>query len=573
MIRMLCLSTATAALLAFLAGAAPIDGLRFAGDDFTARLPWFYHGLPFEKPVKHDIYSFEVNGLELPPGSYSVAIVPKRPRSELAVGFDGRTFQNRPVHEGRAELANVAIRNRMLSFYVKADARAGTGPLESVWVYPSCSAFADVKNSAGRFAEYRRNIRAHQREILQKNNWSEFWAILNRKGFGKRQLREMFEQIVDWCKRRQVLDPNDLHYGAIYSQEDKYDFRDAAAAAVCFTYAWRDSGEEDYRRRALLARNYVYKGQHMDDPANKDRYGGFSQMVHGAWGSGMQRLRPDGKLPGVTGVETCICINLLVKTFELGLKPSPDDLRHLRAAGNWVLGSEFQPGSFRHHEGSTRDCQASNALAVMGLLRAYYALEAHGRKPPDEWLDAARRGLRHYLEGQEAIGCFPYNFAGIGRGQCFSEGNLPDHGMGFYHFMVACDTPAARAMPGVEDAMKRIARWWLVMSRVDRRAPMPTIDLDDREARGTLEFSAFTWCRFMAAASLIRIAERTDEKEPWRQLALRYMEHVRTKLWNVTDPDKAPVRRATRPDMTLCSWIQTAEWDGVLLREIEARLP
>jgi len=99
-----------------------------------------------------------------------------------------------------------------------------------------------------------------------------------------------------------------------------------------------------------------------------------------------------------------------------------------------------------------------------------------------------------------------------------------------------------------------------------------TIDLDDRGTAGALKVSAFTWCRFMAAASLARIAEATDEKELWRQLALRYMEHVRLKLWNTTDTEKAPVRRATRDDMTLCSWIQTAEWDGVLLREIEERL-
>ena len=111
------------------------------------------------------------------------------------------------------------------------------------------------------------------------------------------------------------------------------------------------------------------------------------------------------------------------------------------------------------------------------------------------------------------------------------------------------------------------------MSRIDRRGPFPTIDLDDRRAAGDLKFSAFTWCRFMAAASLMRIAASSGEQAPWRQLALRYMEHVHTKLWNRTDAATAPVKRATRDDMTLCSWIQAAEWDGVLLREIEEGLP
>jgi len=381
----------------------------------------------------------------------------------------------------------------------------------------------------------------------------------------------MFNDIVAWCKRRQVLDPGDIHCGAIYSEEDKYDFRDAAAAAVCFAHAWRDTGDDDYRRRALLARRYVYKGQHVADRRNKARYGGFCHMVHGKWGRGMQRL--GGKLGGAVGVETAIIVNLLVRTFELGLEPSRLDIERLRAAATWMANNEFAPGVFRHHEGSTADCQNSNVLGAMALSRAYYALEKLGEKPPRQWLEAARRGMLHYIEGQEAIGCWPYIFATIGRGQAFSEQNIPDQGMGVYHFLVACETPAFRDLPGIEDALERAARWWLCMSRVDRGGPTPTIDLDDRRASGTLKFSAFTWCRFMAAASLVRIAELTGEKEPWRQLALRYMEHVHTKLWNTSNRAKAPVHRATRPAMTLCSWIQAAEWDGVLLREMEERLP
>ena len=77
----------------------------------------------------------------------------------------------------------------------------------------------------------------------------------------------------------------------------------------------------------------------------------------------------------------------------------------------------------------------------------------------------------------------------------------------------------------------------------------------------------------MAAASLMRIAELSGEKEPWQQLALRYMEHVDIKLRNRSDPEKAPFKRATTDEMTLCSWIQAVEWAGVLLREMEERLP
>jgi hypothetical protein len=259
--------------------------------------------------------------------------------------------------------------------------------------------------------------------------------------------------------------------------------------------------------------------------------------------------------------------------IELGLEPSPDDLEHIRAAALWMVNNEYSPGSFRHHAGTSRDCQASNAQGVETIVRAYHALETQGAKPPQSWLDAARRGMAHYVEGQEAIGSWPYTFATIGRGQAFTQGNLPDQGMGGYHFLVACDTRTFREFPGTEEAMRRAARWWLCTSRLDTGGPFPTIDLDDREARGTLKFAKFTWCRFMAAASLMRIAELTGERDPWQQLAMRYMEHVDSKLRNRTDPEKGPFQRATTDDMTLCSWIQAAEWSGVLLREMEERLP
>jgi hypothetical protein len=62
------------------------------------------------------------------------------------------------------------------------------------------------------------------------------------------------------------------------------------------------------------------------------------------------------------------------------------------------------------------------------------------------------------------------------------------------------------------------------------------VDLQYRRDGGGLLFSSFTWCRFMAAASLLRISRLTDEPEPWRALALRLMEHVRAKLWNERRP-------------------------------------
>ncbi len=486
---------------------------RLAAADFTAQLPWFYHNLPFDRWQQHDIYSLEVNGWDLPPGQYTVALLPHGKPTSLAVGFDGIRFQQVPVRDGRAQLAPLRIDNRMLSLYLKTPGAPQGGPLESVLVYPAADDASSASSSAVPFAGYRRDIRLQEREILGQDSWGEFYALLRRDSFGKRELRAMFNDVLDWCRRRQVLEPGNPHYGAIYSEEDKYDFRDAAAAAVCFAYAWRDTRDEQWRRRALAARAYVYRGQHVDDPANPDQYGALCQMV-----PPFRRL--GDKLPAVNGVETCIAINLLVKTFELGLEPSDEDLRRLRLAAQWVAASEFQPGTFRHHEGTTWDCQNSNSLAAMALARAYQALNRRGHHPPESWLDAARRGMRHWVEGQEAIGCWPYRFAMIGRGQAFHERNLPDQGMGAYHFLVACGERPFPGEPNIQDRMRRAARWWLCTSRIDRRAPLPTIDLDDRKTGGALKFSAFTWCRFMAAASLMRLPSQAATRPsgntwPW----------------------------------------------------------
>jgi len=233
-----------------------------------------------------------------------------------------------------------------------------------------------------------------------------------------------------------------------------------------------------------------------------------------------------------------------------------------------VARSELRPGVFAHHEGAEHDCQNSNALGAMALSRAHEALTRDGRQAPDEWLGAARRGMAHFIEGQEAIGVWPYVFATIGRGQAFHWQNLPDQGMGCYHFLVGCATEGLRGAFDVAEILKRAARWYLCMCRIDESGPRPTIDLDYQREGGGLLFSSFTWCRFMAAACLARIASVTGEREPWRHLALRLMEHVREKLWNTTDPDRPPVVRSARPDIELHSWIAAAEWEAVLVRDI-----
>lgn len=541
--------------------------LRLCADDFVARLPWFYHGLPLDPPVEHDIFSFEVNGLEVAPGRYAVTLVLDGPCECLEVSRSGEHFEPVPAHGALVPLPPFDLTRRMLSFLVRSGEPGRPCPLREVWVHPLGASFAALRELP-LFQGYVRDIGAAESEALAR--WAEFWPLLTAEGFGAQDLREMFGELLGWCERRQVLDAADPHFGAIYSEEDKYDFRDAAAAAVAFAHAWRDGGDERWRERALLARRYVYRGQHEAG----ERAGGWAHMVSGKWGGDHQVdfRRITGPLPPVDGVDTAIILGLLCRAVDLGLEPDAEDLRRLRLGAEWIARTELRPGVFAHHEGATHDCQNSNALGAMALARVHATLTAAGEEVPAEWLAAARRAIAHVLEGQEAIGVWPYRFAEVGRGQRFGEQNVPDMGMGLYHLLVALEALGLERRSDVQAALRRAARWYLCTCRIDERAPGPTIDLQYQRDGGGLLFSSFTWCRFMAAAALLRISMLTDEREPWRRLALRLMAHVRSKLWNSTDPERAPVVASCRPDIELHSWIAAAEWEAVLLREMIERL-
>lgn len=543
--------------------------LRFSAEEFSAKLPWFYHGMPFDEPSDHGVFSFEVNGLDLPGDRYAVTLLLARPLDSLEVSSDGVRFEACPAHRDMIPLPPLDLSRRMISIYFRHESSPDQCPVSEVLLHTLDDSLSAAR-AAPLYSEYLRRTDVEASEALQR--WEQFWPLLTAPGnSGADDLREMRSALEDWCERRQVLEEADPHHGAIYSEEDKYDFRDAAAAAVALTRAWRRSGYGPTRRRAEAARRYVYRGQHTEG----ERRGGWAHMVSGVWGGDHQVdfRRITDPLPPVDGVDTAIIINLLCEAIGCGLEPDEQDVGAIRMGAEWVQRSELRPGVFAHHEGATHDCQNSNALAAAALSRAWQTLDSLGAEPPAEWMEAALRGFEHYLEGQEAIGCWPYRFAEIGRGQRFHEQNIPDQGMGLYHFLVAAEALGMSGREDLELVLKRAARWYMCTSYIDESEPGPTIDLQyDREGGGLL-FSSFTWCRFMAAASLMRISRLTDEDEPWRAFALRLMEHVRGRLWNEEDPERAPVVASSRPDIELHSWIAAAEWEAVLLGEMIDALP
>jgi hypothetical protein len=537
--------------------------LRFRAEDFTAKLPWFYHGAGFDPPRETAVFNFEVNGLSLPSRTYALTLVLSEPRDCLEISRDGNRFIDAMGRGRLVPMAPVDVTTGRVSVCFRTDSPRKASPVSEVYLHPLDMKLVDVPKIP-LFTEYVRDTGSDDSEALRR--WDELWPMLEECDVEGRHLFEMRRALLDWAERRQVLDEADPHYGAIYSEEDKYDFRDAAAAAVAFARTWRECGDPAWRDRAVAARRYVYRGQH----ECAERRGGWAHMVSGEWGGDHQvdYRRITDPLPPVDGVDTAIIINLLCSTIDAGLEPDDEDIQRLRQGGEWVRRSELRPGVFAHHEGATHDCQNSNALAAMALSRAHNTLRALDADAPASWLDAARRGFAHYLEGQEAIGVWPYKFGEIGRGQRFGQQNVPDQGMGLYHFLLAADELGMTGRRDVQDALRRAARWYLCTCRIDDGDPRPTIDLEYQREGGGLMFSSFTWCRFMAAASLLRISRVTGETEPWRALALRLMEHVRAKLWNEDDPERAPVVASCREDIKLHSWIAAAEWEAVLLGEM-----
>ncbi len=91
--------------------------LRFRVEDFSAKLPWFYHGLAFDPPRDHGVHSFEVNGLELPPGPHAVTLIVAEPCDWVAVSRDGLRFERIPVQGDTAPLSTFDLSRGMLSLY------------------------------------------------------------------------------------------------------------------------------------------------------------------------------------------------------------------------------------------------------------------------------------------------------------------------------------------------------------------------------------------------------------------------------------------------------------------------
>ena len=108
--------------------------LRFRAADFTAKLPWFYHGAPFDAPAQSDVFSFEVNGLDLPGGRLAVTLALEEPRACLPISHDGTHFTDCLARGTLVPLAPVDLCTRCLRFYFRSGSPDAPSPLREVYL-------------------------------------------------------------------------------------------------------------------------------------------------------------------------------------------------------------------------------------------------------------------------------------------------------------------------------------------------------------------------------------------------------------------------------------------------------
>ena len=109
-----------------------IHPLRFRVDDFSAKLPWFYHDRPFDPPQEHAIHSFEVNGLPPGLGTCAATLLVPAPRDCVEVSRDGHHFERIPVHRDLVPLPTFDLSRRMLSLYFRSGSPDQRCPIASI---------------------------------------------------------------------------------------------------------------------------------------------------------------------------------------------------------------------------------------------------------------------------------------------------------------------------------------------------------------------------------------------------------------------------------------------------------
>jgi hypothetical protein len=348
------------------------------------------------------------------------------------------------------------------------------------------------------------------------------------KEFNREEALQMFEEMVTWLSKNQVIKPGDPNRGAIYfPTEDRFCNRDTACMARVFMRQYVLTGDDSWLKKAALARDYVLRVQ--------KSIGGFPEM------RGLEESDE------ASTVNTSIIASNLIKAYELGLPCGECDLKALKRMAEFVMTLEWKPGAFYHDtnhsqafenrwgdEGSHLDCQNTTALAAMMLQNIYYFLEERGDKACPCWLNSAGLAVQHLLDGQKENGHWPYLF----NAEWQDAGH---HAMCMFYLMQAAKYPPHSTNKFIVETLERGARWL-----IDSALLQTKLGTKINWAAGRSACLYFTTEYFFIAAPLAQIANMgCKDNEEYRHEALELMRYVRTDLWNNQNYDKEGPFRLT----------------------------
>lgn len=519
----------------------------FNAEDYATRLPAAYYSNELNMIPAENIWNFEINGLP----EYENAVLDLRfieTVDSVEIRIKGHEFQKVAVCDHHAEIS-VSLNERILSFDIRLDAGTdcGTCPLSEI----------SLSIPDADLPDYKRETALENCNLL--SDWTGSYEKIMSEDFDLSEIAVMRDEIFEWIAGRQVLSKDDPHYGAVYSEEDKYCFRDAVFAAACFMKKYRRTGENAWFERAVAARDYSFKGQYLGT-GNPAKDGAWAAMgiIDDPAGKNFRRITD--KWAQASGVDSSIIGIVSGELYEMGMPFSDVQLEQLVQAVAWNIRNEIGYGWFSHHEGMTLNCINVNTLAASMLYSVHKVLmESRGIGLKKEILEEAGQSVRNVMQCQEAIGVFPYRKGDFKRGGKYSCENLPDNGMTLQALMYLLKNKYGKfSLSGLAGNLRKSALWYLLCSRWENGRLVLEYRTDE-EFLKSVAFGNFTWCRMMMIDVISQEWDHIGNTLFWKQFIRCHLRTLRETFWNENDKTRAPLKSSVVP-IRLVSWIQQAEW-------------
>jgi len=194
-----------------------IKNLKFIAEDFITCLPAAYYSDYLDLNPAANIYNFEVNALPYN-GVFELEIKFKPEIKDAEIGLRHNGFRKLVLKDNRTVI-QVNIDHRLLSFDIRVNRHKKESPLDE-FILNECGA-----HELEIFKLYKRDTNLTACNLTA--DWTGSYKTIMEDDFPLCELENMRDELTAWIAGRQVMGKKDPHYGAIYSEEDKYCFRDA----------------------------------------------------------------------------------------------------------------------------------------------------------------------------------------------------------------------------------------------------------------------------------------------------------------------------------------------------------